>query len=298
MGNNNITCIIDCRLDKSSANDYLTLSLWGKTCFEYICDTVELVDLFSEVHLLTDSPKIKYIAENRSLSVVSEIPIVDTIMLISGKAIFLTKETIEDVINSYTGGRLISEVSVNKFNYSNGEKRFYKNTEFVPSNAFCISDGKLDSLEFYYTLKDEEALTINSTYDFELALILKKKQIGRIVLTQSILDRIEEKKENFILSPSRNTICLVGHSQLDNWNLCNINGIAVRNCGIRGISSVDYKRYILDRNLLNCDSDIFVVMHGTNDIVDSYNDEDIVKTFQRLSTTSDIIIRQHVSFLF
>lgn len=45
----------------------------------------------------------------------------------------------------------------------------------------------------------------------------------------------------------------------------------MRNCGIRGISSFEYTDYILNSELLSCMEDIYVVMHGTNDIIYDYS---------------------------
>ena len=108
---------------------------------------------------------------------------------------------------------------------------------------------------------------INTRNDFELALILKRKENNQIILKQNILDRIEEKKHVFQDKSNVNGICLVGHSQIDNWTVLLLGKYPVRNCGIRGISSFEYTDYILNSELLSCMEDIYVVMHGTNDII-------------------------------
>lgn len=163
---------------------------------------------------------------------------------------------------------------------------FCKSPEVEVSSAFILSDG--ESRVSYFDLPSAESLVINSVNDFELGLVLMKKRIGRGLLTESILNRIEEKSENFRQCQSQNTICLVGHSQLDNWNCTEISGMPVRNCGIRGISSVEYNEYILDKELLNCCSDTYIVMHGTNDIVYPYSDDFII---QSISRTFDYILQ-------
>ena len=93
----------------------------------------------------------------------------------------------------------------------------------------------------YFDLPQAESLVINSVNDFELALVLMKKKLGRSLLTESILSRIQEKKDIFTQCDGEDTICLVGHSQLDNWNSTEIAGKKVRNSRIRRISSVGYK---------------------------------------------------------
>ena len=52
----------------------------------------------------------------------------------------------------------------------------------------------------------------------------------------------------------------------------------VRNCAVRGISSFQYQELILKTELLNCKSDVFVVMHGTNDIVYNYSIDQIAES--------------------
>ena len=49
--NNVLTVYIDCRSDKGDTNDFYTLSMWGKPCFEYVCDTVSETDIFAEKYL-------------------------------------------------------------------------------------------------------------------------------------------------------------------------------------------------------------------------------------------------------
>lgn len=286
--NRKVIGIVDCRFDNQSANDFLTLGIWGKLCFEYVCDVVCAVNLFSEKYLLTDSPKIARLAGRYPVKVVNEEPIVkDTdVMLVSGKAIFLTEETIMDAIYKFYGGILISVSRQYANSFSNSLGAFVRT--YVPSvsDAFVLKESTPADLVSYYTLKPEESLVINSINDFELALVLKRKKNSKELLTKSILERIQEKESFFLQCDDKDTICLVGHSQLDNWVCPDIAGHKVRNCGIGGISSVEYEKYILKNNLLNCNSDRFIVMHGTNDIVYPYSDEFIIES---ISHTFDFI---------
>ena len=159
----------------------------------------------------------------------------------------------------------------------------------VMSNAMVVYTKNNSNKIYYEPLPMGESLVINSVNDFELALVLKKKQMNRSLLTESILKRIEEKRGIFEDITLHNSICLIGHSQLDFWNISSLCGYTVRNCGIAGISSVEYKDYILDRNQLACGSPVYVVIHGTNDIVYSYLDEQII---ENISSTFQYI-RQH-----
>lgn len=291
--NRKVIGIIDCRYDNQSADDFFTLGIWGKLCFEYVCDVVCAVNLFSEKYLLTDSPKITRLAGKYPVKVVSKEPIISDadVMLISGKAIFLTEETIMDAISKFHSGILISvnHQYVNSFSSDLGA--FIRAAVPSVSDAFVLKESTSTGLNIsYYTLKLEESLVINSINDFELALVLKKKKNSKELLTKCILERIQEKESVFLQCDDKDTICLVGHSQLDHWVCPNIAGHRVRNCGIGGISSVEYEKYILKNNLLNCNSDRFIVMHGTNDIVYPYSDEFIIES---ISHTFDFIERNN-----
>ena len=184
------------------------------------------------------------------------------------------------------GGGIFLPITTNVYTSTNLEnKLFQKNPEIHIVPAFLIFDGT-DKIS-YFKLPRQESLVVNTVNDFELSLILMKKKLGRSLLTNNILNRIEEKRENFTNCEIEDSICLVGHSQIDNWDCDEIAGKKVRNCGVRGISSIEYKQYILDRGLLNCKSNTYIVMHGTNDIVYPYTDEYIVdsitKTFDYIA---------------
>ena len=64
-----------------------------------------------------------------------------------------------------------------------------------------------------------------------------------------------------------NTVCLIGHSQFHKWDIKELFGLKVRNCGVNGISMVEYREQILEKNLLKCNSKIYIIFGGTNDIV-------------------------------
>lgn len=180
----------------------------------------------------------------------------------------------------------ISRLASTNFDWE--EECFHKSVDFRVSPAFIIDDGT-DELS-YFNIPEEESLVINTVNDFELGLVLMKKKLGRNLLTESILKRIEEKHDIFALCYDEDSVCLVGHSQFDNWECSEIAGLKVRNCGIRGISSVEYNRYILDKELLNCKAKTYIVMHGTNDIVYPYTDEFIIDS---ISHTFDYIVQRN-----
>ena len=100
-----LTAYIDCRFDKGDTNDFYTLSMWGKPCFEYVCDAVAETDVFVKKCLVTDSEKIKTLSSKYEFDVIKCLPSDDTPkMVISGKAIFLTKETLTEAVTKYVGG--------------------------------------------------------------------------------------------------------------------------------------------------------------------------------------------------
>lgn len=96
------------------------------------------------------------------------------------------------------------------------------------------------------------------------------------MIKKVIFERIEEKYDIFGRRADNPEICFIGHSQLDNWECSQLGKYKVRNCAVRGISSFEYEKYILKPDILNCESEAFVVMHGTNDIVYDYSDEQII----------------------
>lgn len=151
-------------------------------------------------------------------------------------------------------------------------------------NAFVIFDGKTEKVT-HFELSVMECTVINSRTDFELALILKKKELNAPLLRKQILNRIDEKRPVFA-SENKGGICLVGHSQIDFWNIDLINNQKVRNCGIAGISSLEYYNDILEKGLLNCSEDVYLVMHGTNDIV---YETDLSKVVESISKNLDYI---------
>ncbi|WP_189270114.1 GDSL-type esterase/lipase family protein [Pseudobutyrivibrio ruminis] len=274
--------IVDCRNDNNQRN-LMELSIWGKPCFAHVINAVEGVKDFTSIEVYTDSDKIyDYVKVNHPNCSLFKSDINrqdDDIFMISGRACCISSKTIEESIKSFTGVTLLSCI----------RKRLvltqdlYNCKTVVDScaiNAFYIfkaeeNNDLLNRNYAFYTIPDEEGVVVNDVNDFELALVLKKKQENRPVVEKMIDSIIEEKKPVFSCGVEGKSICFIGHSQIDQWKISDIGGFKVRNCGVSGISSFEYKEKIIDKNLLNCDGDIILAMHGTNDVVWDYTYDEI-----------------------
>ena len=251
---------VDCTL---SDDIFYTLNIWGKPVFSYILEEVFKSASINNVYIVSKSLYLneiinEYFAE-KELSYLEELPVLNELsIVISGTAILLDCNIIDDIIRSYYNGNLYGETHM---------------------DCVCkIVDKNNTRIKTIYHLEITEGLTIRTNEDFELAVVLKKKQNSAKMLYQQIVNRIQEKNE--IIKQSSDGICLVGHSQMDFWNIEELGGMRVRNAGIGGISSFEYKKMILDNNMLQCDEDMYIVMHGTNDIVTNHTMEEIVTSIQ------------------
>lgn len=79
-----------------------------------------------------------------------------------------------------------------------------------------------------------------------------------------------------------NTVCLIGHSQFHKWDIKELFGLKVRNCGVNGISMVEYREQILEKNLLKCNSKIYIIFGGTNDIIYDRTPKEILNELEML----------------
>lgn len=279
---------IDCRVDHNLENDFLTLNLWGKPLFYYVVDEALMLPAAENIYVLTDSDKIKHLCALQyadRIKCITNLPQKETIFLISGRAPLLKKETLEKVLSLYHSGSTYSIKKSFGISFQNIQAvnsfLINKNPENV--NAFLITDGTHE-LQTPYELNDQEAVVVNTKNDFELAIILKKKELNRPILQKAIQDRIKEKNEILRNISNENGICMVGHSQIDNWEISTLNNRKIRNCGIRGISSFEYSDYILKHNALECVEDTYILMHGTNDIVYENTLEEMCENIKKTIT--------------
>lgn len=279
--------IVDCRIDDSLENDYLTLNLWGKSVFEYPLEEV-LKCNFDKVIVLANTDFVKNAVSNlygNTVSIKGEFDYKEykgkKVLYVSGRAPLVKSETMKKAINMYKGGIVstVVETRTVKLPSTLNNISLLGNVHNEEKNVFVLFDGSSETVQ-HFELTPMESVVINSKNDFELALILKKKELNAPILRKQILARIEEKKPVFA-SENKNGICLIGHSQIDFWGTENIKNHKIRNCGIAGISSKEYYDDILSKNLLSCSEDLYLVMHGTNDIVYELDMSEIVCSIQK-----------------
>lgn len=273
--------IIDCRIDEKLVNNYLELNLWGKPCYEYVIDAVIDTRCFSHVILVTESEKIAQNCKGKGLEVIRRFPELDNdIFIISGRAPCISSETIKRAVSEYSGRCLISSRKEGEYGFCRQNVSFLTGIQNNIFNAFCIYFwGGGENYPTFFCVPDKEAVVINSPNEFELALVLKRKQQNRKIVLSMIETRIKEKRK-ILLTPIEKSICLIGHSQFDQWDVSELGGYNVRNCGISGISSFEYNELILKPQLLDCSADLFLILHGTNDIVEGYTLDEIMESIE------------------
>lgn len=180
-------------------------------------------------------------------------------MVESGKSSGLFVEIDEDEsLKNYTA------------DFSNYRRQAYK--EFHPNGAIFLGKKNeyLEKKHFYgekslaYIMDKEDSVDIDDRLDFEIALTILNKKNKSKMLKKLILDRIEDKRENF---KKEEEITLIGHSILDNLTVEKLNNKNVNNLGIRGINTKEYNEYIFEKGLINKLGKDVVLMFGTNDIV-------------------------------
>ena len=291
MSEKRCVCYIDCRIDRRIEYDFLTLNIWGKPVYEYVIEAAYAANVFEKIIVVTDSEKI--ISELKDkVNIKNEISFdneVDSncICILSGAAPLITPATLKSALCQFTEGIMYSTVESEEsdFLYPVQNISFRKERNYSKINIFAFYTINTENsfIDKYSTfaVRLSEAVVINNTNDFELAIVMKKKELNKNILRDNILARIEEKK-NVIIHANRNpSICLIGHSQLDFWEIDELAGYEVRNCGIGGISSFDYNELVFDKNLMNYSADAFVLMHGTNDIVLELSFEKILESIMR-----------------
>ncbi len=273
-------CVVDCRKNKGLENDYFTLNVWGKPVFSYIVEECLEAGCFHSIYIITDSLYLKSVAWDifgDRVILANKLPDQNKwveekgkgrYFIVHGCALMLKKETIISVLNR-GGGTIYSAKRWKEYPLYPDDLKAVANER--KTNVFVLTDtiGQAAWQGEKYLLGSSESLVVEDNNDFELALILKKKEQSAAVLQDSIQGRIQEKQQ-ILKGGMENSVCLIGHSQFDDWDVKKLYGMTVRNCGIRGISSFQYRKLILEAGMLHCGSNAFVIMQGTNDIVSDY----------------------------
>lgn len=280
-----MNCVIDCRENESSCDKLLTLNLGGRYVMQRAIDAALEADVSRPVYVLTNSPFIAHLCGKIYSQEVRVTENIDGIgcprLIILGRAPFIKAESLNGALqlrngscNVYSAVRRSDVPSI---------------TDFLSEKKTCESCGSVfalversdssDHKKAY--ISDTEALLLNTRNDFELAVTLTRNENKSESAGKAVLGRIEEKAELFESPTGENTVGLIGHSQLDNWEERNIGGYNVLNYGIRGISSFEYYDFILREERLKLTSDIYLVMHGANDIVYDHTLEEMLKSIMR-----------------
>lgn len=255
-----LNCYIDCTMDEK----FLTLGLWGKPVLTYPVYAVIESGCFEKVCLVTKSRYIEYLINELQIPVRVVCEKKEEGVTIDGRTAVITSRTIKEIICSH-----------------------------VMHNNFCLND---------YITDTAEKVIVDSLLTFELALCLVRKKERKTWLRKAVLKRIEEKW-NILKNADKHEICLLGHSQFDEWNIKNLNNVSVRNCGISGITINEYMMDILKSGKMNLSSEKIIILLGTNDIVLEQTVDDIVLDYCKLidyiasKTDSEIILLEslHVS---
>lgn len=220
--------MLRCYIDCTTDEQYLTLGLWGKPVFTYPIRAALSSKCFADVVVITSSKYIAYLIQELHLPVRVSVDEKICGVRIDGRSAVITPDTIKRIVLSH---KKISD--------------------------YCLND---------YVADEKQNVLVDSLLSFELTLSLVRKNEKHAWLRESVLNRILQKK-HVLKNTMENEIILVGHSQFDQWEIQRLCNYAVRNCGISGITSLEYLNDILKNGLLALSGDKILVLLGTNDIV-------------------------------
>ena len=170
--------------------------------------------------------------------------------------------------------------------YSNYSRQKYD--EYYPNGAIFIGKVKeyLEQKHFFgkrskaYFMNKEDSIDIDDSLDFEIAITILNKKNKEENLIKAIKNRIQQKSELF---DEKKDITLIGNSLFDNWEIEKLNNNSVVNLGIAGISTKQYKKYILNENKIKYIANKTLIMTGTNDIIhEKLKKEDILENINSL----------------
>lgn len=114
-----MVCVIDCRRDSGSDDDYFTLNVWGKPLFSYVVEECLQSGCFRQIYIVTDSGYLgaladdifgervitgKSIPENTEQSIGGK-----RYFVVHGCALMLRKESIINVLKSGGGESVLQK---------------------------------------------------------------------------------------------------------------------------------------------------------------------------------------------
>jgi len=145
-------------------------------------------------------------------------------------------------------------------------------SEYAPNGAIFLArcTSYLDKKHFFgkdslaYIMNKEDSVDIDDKLDFELAINIESRKRKQEILTNNILERIDEKRQ---FMNQCEDLTLIGHSLFDYWDISTLNNRSVNNLGIAGINTRQYIDYILKAGLLTKVGNTVLIFAGTNDIV-------------------------------
>lgn len=261
-------------------------------------DTASTYDALKELFSIIDTSKYDYFTLLQPTSPLrSEKHIIEALTEFENN--FDIKDTLVSVVEAKTNSTLVkmidkSTLSLENFNidYSNYSRQKY--VEYEPNGAIFISkiEYYMEKKHFFgkngiaYIMDKNSSIDIDDKNDFEFAVTMKNKELRETAIEKIITKRIEEKISFYADCVKEKTITFVGHSQLDNWNIKKIGNYSVINYGISGISSYKYNELIFNNNKLDYSSDIYIVMHGMNDILYNYS---LIDSLQNIKKSIDFI---------
>lgn len=221
---------MDCIVDGTHDSKFLSLGIWGKPTIYYPIKNAIDTKAFEKIIVVTESKYIYYLVEDffgDNVSICSIFP--KNGFVIDGRAANISSETILNIITKQR------------------------------------NDNKIIAREYINDL--EEKVIVDNSNNFELTLVIQKKRKKQIWLASQIARRISEKENILLSNMHEKEICLIGHSQFDQWDIKKIKNFEVRNCGICGISAKEYNSLIMNQKKICLENafKIFVLI-GINDI--------------------------------
>lgn len=180
--------------------------------------------------------------------------------------------SVSDAHKPTTLTRVIEEDETLKhfqLDYSNYARQQY-HPEYSPNGAMFVAKptAYLRQKHFYgekclaYFMDKAVSVDIDDRLDFDYFYFLIQQQNKEAVLLETIRKEIHYKRAYF---HQPRDITFIGHSQLAQWYIERLNGQAVNNLAISGITAAQYREYVLQQHEVAL-ADKVVIWLGINDL--------------------------------